>query len=389
MHYPSIIPKKSIPAPQSIEMNNVQSFKKRDEAARTIQRLVRRVAEQDNLYRPAERTSQDGQSENTLPTPKDMKFYREALMQAVRANDPSRWQKIYTLLNASLGTLIVISVDRNTDSVFRCIGGSTSGVCIGSVILANSSTVKSVIRDFRRYCDNPNVLSETLEGQQTHYSTTSYDTLPSTDAGRIKQSLQNHLGQNTNLISIRYICSSIEAITQGLELTEQQYVRLNTMLTTNAEREVQLVWTYFENNKTGEEQTSLKKDFVRYLSTTEGCMHGRKNQVLQFFLGGIDPDIFHGVEFPHLVQRIPRTQERRNNLLGTMTHALTAAQLNGDLDINSSERDEKAYLKRVLVPNSYNPCRKKPPHGITLQMTNAVFEQAFRELQEGMLSDNI
>lgn len=51
----------------------------------------------------------------------------------------------------------------------------------------------------------------------------------------------------------------------------------------NSDTETQMICTYFQEKKTGETQTFLRKDFVEYLPKTEGCPLVAQSKYSYFF----------------------------------------------------------------------------------------------------------
>jgi|GEM_PF-3027631 len=207
-----------------------------------------------------------------------------------------------------------------------------------------------------------------------------YESDPSADANTIERNLKHILKLNkTPLISVN---SAVKAIlntnSAELQLTEMQRGRLVDITSSNCDQELQLVWTYLDTQKKGDDCSTLKRQFTDYLAKTNGCLHGRKNQVLLFFLGGIDTAILKSPN-ASLIKKVPATENAKNNIMASMLATLTQAQRHNHLPVESTRHDEALFLKKIFVEG-----QAYDQYLTDIKMTEKVFDRLFTDMQQGI-----
>lgn len=202
-----------------------------------------------------------------------------------------------------------------------------------------------------------------------------------TEARHIRQNIQWALRKSqTPMIRLDVVKSAIDSVAkQSLTLSAQHKNRLCNMLHSNCNSELQLVWTYLKNGSQGEGSDILQRQFVEHLAKTEGCLEGRANQVLQFFLGGIDPAILRSPLAPPRIKQVPDNNHHKNQLMGSMVAALSEAQRYQHLSLDATRTEEANFLRKIFVAG-----KPYEQYMTDVRMTKAVFKSLFQEMQQGI-----
>lgn len=248
-------------------------------------------------------------------------------------------------------------------------------------------TVFGFVEKMRWYHNDPaSLYVDTENGDMADPSEFAYGSREEMDAQKIRQSLEASLSEHANQANManydalmvrngKLFQDVYNTISNhnDLALNDAHMDRLAEMLVSNAAREIRLVWSYLQINKTGEEQIDLKRQFVDYLAKSEGCAHGRENQVLLFFQGGIDTNVNMFPVGPKFIRMLPKNDQLMNELKAEFAGTLTQLQRHGSISIYASDEADKAALKNVFVDGQ--------PYGdVTpgLKMTNSVFNQVYK-----------
>jgi hypothetical protein len=186
---------------------------------------------------------------------------------------------------------------------------------------------------------------------------------------RIKNNLEAHLGGSGSIHSSR-VRQEIQALAQEVSLENNQQQRLSQMLDTGLST-ISLCWNYISLDQTeGVTADENKINFVKFLATSEGCTHGRNEQILSFFQG-LDNQIAP-VEHLGLIYTAPEVGSRTHlELCGQVTQAMTNEQSAGNLQIDAN----KSTTKRALQP-FFTQGRTQNDVAFQ-QMTTRVFNKIF------------
>lgn len=311
---------------------------------------------------------------------RDMAFYAAAISLSIK--------------NSNLSTALIV-VGLAAGGVYllheRGDGDTTAPVVMMSILMGvpalyllavTAAGCVRVIQDFHNDPASLYRITERAERPSIH----AFGAFEETEARKIRQKLEVRLREYASEANVRrrdalmvttdQLREDIDNIISndnGLTLYRSGRYRLDEMLgSEDAVSEIRLIWTYFQCAKTSDEQIDLKRQFVDYLAKSQGCEHGRANQVLLFFQGGIDSNIATFSANPVCLKGLPKSEAAVNELKAQFATALTL----GLQDTAASKRKEKNFLINTFV-------KGQPYRGVTpgVTMTKSVFNKVYPAFQ--------
>jgi hypothetical protein len=196
-------------------------------------------------------------------------------------------------------------------------------------------------------------------------------------AQKIKSNLEAHLRGRERIHSSR-VRQDIQVLSQGIGFDDSQKERLTIMLNTGLS-EISLCWNYISSDQTeGVTADENKANFVKFLATSEGCAHGRKEQIFSFFQG-LDNQIAP-VEHVRVLDTAPEVgSDTHLQLCGQVTQAMTNEQSAGNLNIDASKRTTKRTLQPFFTQGRIQ--NDVAFQQMTPEVFDAVFDHVWNALE--------